>query len=74
MAPVYLLAKSWSWPSAFLLLRLATWTLAFAGFVIGCRATQQALMTLKVSPRLCLLAALWPFLFASSFPRWHGSQ
>jgi hypothetical protein len=68
MAPVYLLAKSWSWPSAFLLLRLATWTLAFAGFVIGCRATQQALMTLKVSPRLCLLAALWPFLFAEFFP------
>jgi hypothetical protein len=68
MAPVYLLAKGWGWPGVFLLLRLASWAIAFAGFVIGCRATQQSLMALKVSPRLCLLAALWPFLFAEFFP------
>ncbi len=68
MAPFYLLAKSWSWPSVFLLLRLVSWGMAFAGFVIGCRATQQSLLALKVSPRLCLLAAAWPFLFAEFFP------
>jgi hypothetical protein len=68
MAPVYLLAKSWSWPGVFLAVRLASWAIAFAGFVIGCRATQNSLMALKVSPRLCLLAAAWPFLFAEFFP------
>jgi len=68
MVPFYLLAKSWSWPAVFLLLRSVSWAIAFAGFVIGCRATQQSLMALKVSPNLCLLAAAWPFLFPQFFP------
>lgn len=68
MAPFYLMAKGWSWPALLLLLRAVSWTIAFAGFVIGCRATQQSLMALKVSPNLCLLAAAWPFLFPQFFP------
>jgi hypothetical protein len=68
LAPVYLLVKGWSWPSAFLLLRLASWSMAFAGFVIGCRVTQRCLIALNFSPRLCLLAPAWPFLFPEFFP------
>ena len=68
LAPFYLLAKGSSWPGMFLLLRLVSWSLAFAGFAIGCRATQQSLLTLNVSPRLCLLVPAWPFLFPEFFP------
>jgi hypothetical protein len=68
MVPFYLVAKSWSWPGVFLILRLASWALAFAGFLIGCLATQQALLKLKTAPALCLLPAAWPFLFPEFFP------
>jgi hypothetical protein len=68
LAPFYLLAKGWSWPGMFLLLRLVSWSFAFAGFAIGCRATQQSLLSLNASPRLCLLAPAWPFLFPEFFP------
>ncbi len=68
MVPFYLMAKSWSWPALLLLLRLASWAMAFAGFAIGCLATQRSLIALKVSPNLCLLAAAWPFLFPQFFP------
>ncbi len=68
MVPFYLLAKNSNWPVMFLLLRLVSWSLAFAGFAIGCRVTQQSLLSLKVSPRLCLLAPAWPFLFPQFFP------
>ncbi len=68
MAPFYLVAKSWSWPGVFLNLRLASWALAFAGFLIGCLATQRALLKLNVAPGLWLLPAAWPFLFPQFFP------
>jgi hypothetical protein len=68
MAPIYLMAKGWSWPDLFLLLRLVSWSLAFAGFAIGCRATQQSLRSLNVSPALCLLVPAWPFFFPEFFP------
>ena len=68
MIPFYLMAKGWSWPGMFLLLRLVSWSFAFAGFAIGCRVTQNSLLSLKVSPRLCLLAPAWPFLFPQFFP------
>ncbi len=68
LAPFYLIAKGWSWPGLFLLLRLVSWSLAFAGFAIGCRATQQCLRSLNLSPGLCLLVPAWPFLFPEFFP------
>ncbi len=68
LAPFYPLAAGWSWPALFLLLRLVSWSLAFAGFAIGCGATQRALQALNISPRLCLLVPAWPFLFPQFFP------
>ncbi len=68
LAPFYRLAAGWSWPGLFLLLRLVSWSLAFAGFAIGCRATQQSLQSLNVSRRFSLLASAWPFLFPQFFP------
>ena len=68
LAPFYLMAKGLSWPGLFLLLRLVSWTLAFAGFAIGCRATQQILRSLSISPALCLIVPAWPFFFPEFFP------
>jgi len=68
LAPFYRLAKGSSWPGMFLVLRLASWSLAFAGFAVGCRATQRSLLSLNAPPRLCLLASAWPFLFPEFFP------
>jgi hypothetical protein len=68
MAPVYLVAQDWNWTDLFLLLRLASWGLAFTGFAIGCRATQAALTRLQVAPVLQLLVPTWPFLFPEFFP------
>ncbi len=68
LSPVYLLAKGWSWPHLFLSLRLASWGMAFAGFVVSCRATQCALARLEIAPASILLVAAWPFLFPEFFP------
>ena len=68
LAPVYLLAKDWSWPSHMLLLRLVSWGLAFTGFAIGCRATMRLLTALRVAPALSLLVPAWPLLFPEFFP------
>src|SRR5258706_9347009 len=68
LVPFYLLAKGWSWPGMFLLLRLVSWSIAFAGFAIGALVTQRSLLSLKFSPRLCLLVPAWPFLFPQFFP------
>jgi hypothetical protein len=68
LAPFYLLAKGLSWPGLFLVLRLVSWAFAFAGFAIGCRATQVYLRSVNVAPIYCLLAAAWPFLFPEFFP------
>src|SRR5260370_23166069 len=68
LAPVYLLAKDWSWPSHMLLLRLVSWGLAFTGFAIGCRATMRLLTALRVAPALSLLLPAWPLLLPATFP------
>ena len=68
LAPLYLLVKDWSWQGLFLVLRSASWALAFAGFAIGCRATQRALAHQGIAPGLLLIVPLWPFLFPEFFP------
>ena len=68
LAPAYLLARDWSWPSHMLLLRLVSWALAFTGFAIGCRATIGALSRLGIAPALGLLVPAWPLLFPEFFP------
>jgi hypothetical protein len=68
LAPAYLLARDWSWPSHMLLLRLVSWALAFTGFAIGCRATANLLMRLGIEPALGLLVPAWPLLFPEFFP------
>lgn len=68
LTPAYLLAKSWSWPDHMLLLRLVSWGIAFAGFAIGCRVTQRALLDLQVPATVGLLVPGWPLLFPEFFP------
>jgi len=68
LAPLYLMAKDWSWPSHMLLLRLMSWSFAFAGFSIGCVATQRALLSLGVAPAVRLLVPAWPLMFPQFFP------
>jgi hypothetical protein len=68
LAPFYLLAKDWSWPNHLLLLRLVSWSLAFAGFAVGCLASQRALADVGGEPGTELLIAAWPLLFPQFFP------
>ncbi|MEA2782607.1 MAG: hypothetical protein QOK29_4151 [Rhodospirillaceae bacterium] len=68
MTPFYRLAENWSWPGHMLLLRLVSWAAAFAGLVIGMRATEQVLSTLIVAPAAALLVPAWPLLFPEFFP------
>ena len=68
MAPVYRVAQNWSWPDHFLLLRLVAWTMAFAGFAIGCRATQRCLGGWGGPRGVLLLVPAWPILFPEFFP------
>lgn len=68
LVPLYLLGRSWSWPALLLLLRSASWALAFTGFAVGCLATQRQLRPLNTSPPLLLLVPAWPFLFPQFFP------
>lgn len=68
LTPFYLLARDWSWPSHLLLLRLVSWTMAFAGFAIGCRASQRAFAAMGGGTGPGLLIAAWPILFPQFFP------
>ncbi len=68
LVPFYLMGRGWSWPALFLLLRTASWALAFTGFAVGCLATQRQLRSLHTSPALLLLVPAWPFLFPQFFP------
>ncbi len=71
MTPFYKLARDWSWPSLFLLLRSVSWALAFAGFAIGALATLRAVGTLSpasVWPTSPWVVTAWPFLFPEFFP------
>ncbi len=69
LTPFYRIAQDWSWPAHFLLLRLVSWAMAFAGFAIGCRATQRCLGEAGASSAfLFLLVPAWPILFPEFFP------
>ena len=68
MTPFYKLARDWSWPGLFLLLRSVSWVLAFSGFAIGAVATLRALNTIGVAPASAWVVTAWPFLFPQFFP------
>jgi hypothetical protein len=68
IVPFYRLARDWSWQGNLLALRLLSWGIAFAGFVIGSRATQRALLTMGQPVGLGLLASAWPLFFPEFFP------
>jgi hypothetical protein len=68
LTPFYRIAQDWSWPDHFLLLRLASWAMAFAGFAIGCRATQRCLAGWGVPKAVLLAVPAWPILFPEFFP------
>jgi len=67
MVPLYRLARHWTWQSNFLLLRLASWGLAFAGFAIGGLANFRLLAGMGAGGA-ALLVAGWPLLFPEFFP------
>jgi len=67
MAPVYLVSAEWGWPTQLLLMRMISWLIAMAGFVVGLvgiygywpgRSREDA----------CAVAAAWPFLVPMFFP------
>jgi len=68
LAPLYRMARDWSWQANLLVLRLVSWGIAFAGFAIGSRATQRALIAMGQPAGLGLLASAWPLLFPEFFP------
>src|SRR5215813_2726723 len=63
LAPAYLLARDWSWPSHMLFLRLVSWGFAFVGFAAGTVASAQVLRKMRTAPSLILLLPAWPLLF-----------
>jgi len=67
MAPLYRLAAGLNWPAHFLILRLASWTLAFAGFCAGALATQAILRRRGHALPITLLPMAWPLLFPQFF-------
>lgn len=68
LTPFYRLANDWSWQDLLLLLRSVSWTIAFAGFAIGCRATQSWLAARGATAGAMLAMAVWPLLFPEFFP------
>jgi len=68
MAPLYRLTRDWSWQANLLALRLLSWGIAFAGFVIGSLATRRELAAMGQPAGLGLLASAWPLLFPEFFP------
>jgi hypothetical protein len=68
LAPLYRLVAGLSWPAHLLVLRLASWMIAFAGFAWGAIRTQSALGARGYTDCRLLLPALWPFLFPQFFP------
>jgi hypothetical protein len=67
LAPAYLLAREWAWPSHMLFLRLVSWSLAFIGFAAGSIAGARVLRDLRMAPSLALLLPAWPLLFPEFF-------
>jgi hypothetical protein len=67
LAPAYLLARDWAWPSHMLFLRLVSWSLAFIGFATGTIASVRVLSDLRMAPSLALLLPAWPLLFPEFF-------
>src|SRR5262249_39740276 len=63
LAPAYLLARDWSWPSHMLFMRLVSWGFAFVGFAAGTVASAQVLRKMRTAPSLILLLPAWPLLF-----------
>jgi hypothetical protein len=68
LTPFYRLAQDWSWPENFLLLRLASWAMAFAGFAIASLATQRCLRGWGAPTAVLLTVPAWPILFPEFFP------
>ncbi len=75
MAPLYRLSRGLGWIDHLFVLRLASYTLAYAGFVIGVLATARLARMQPTdaeawSPTVWIgpIAAAWPFLFPQFFP------
>ena len=66
MAPLYRAAHGLGWINHLLILRLASFALAFAGLTIGVLATVQ--YARPIGPWTGPIMAAWPFLFPQFFP------
>jgi hypothetical protein len=68
LAPLYRLGARLDWLHHLLLLRLASWCMAFAGFAWGALRTQAVLAARGIADARLLLPPAWPFLFPQFFP------
>jgi hypothetical protein len=68
LAPAYRLARNLSWPDHFLVLRLVSWAMAFAGFALGALATLRWLRREGATWAVLWLIPAWPILFPELFP------
>ena len=68
MAPVYRVGATLDWRWHMFLLRMASWSVAFAGFAWGAVRTQALLRARGVSGVRLLIPAAWPLFFPEFFP------
>jgi len=74
MAPLYRLGHGLGWVDHLLVLRLASWALAFSGFALGVAATARAAQkpaasTMGLGVWTAPIMAAWPLLFPQFFPQ-----
>jgi hypothetical protein len=68
MAPVYRFGAMLDWRWHMFLLRMASWSVAFAGFAWGAVQTQTLLRAQGVAGARLLIPCAWPLLFPEFFP------
>ena len=70
IAPLVSMTAGLSWAAQLFILRLVSWTLAFAGLLISVEATARAVSILspKLSGEYAKIALAWPLLFPGFFP------
>lgn len=70
IAPWMLMTADLSWATQLFILRLVSWSLAFAGMVISVLATARAISVVRpeLSDMYARIALAWPLLFPGFFP------
>ena len=76
MVPIYRASHGLGWINSLMVLRLASWVLAFAGFALGVLSTARAVALLSPTEQtgqigtewIAVIMAAWPFVFPEFFP------